>query len=185
LLNPVVRSLAEAGAEIIQIDEPAASTNESESKLFTEAINASFEGLQKGIEKAVHLCYSNYPALFPALADCVADSYLIEFTNHASPTHFRPEDVDKDTFQALKLFKDYGMKSKIGVGVIDIHSDLIETPQVVRDRLLYAANVLGDPALVQVNPDCGLRTRRWSVAFPKLCNMVEGAMLARSEFERV
>ncbi len=183
VLNPIALRLAKSGAKVVQIDEPAASTDERESKVFTEAINESFAGIPPGVEKAVHLCYSNYPALFPALADCKADSYLIEFTNHASTTNFRPEDVDKDTFKALTLFREYGMKVKIGVGVIDIHSDLIETPQVVRDRLLYAAKVLGDPERVQVNPDCGLRTRRWDVAFPKLCNMVEGAALARSEFQ--
>lgn len=182
VINPAVRALAKAGATVIQVDEPAASTNESESALFTEAINESFRGIPSGIERAVHLCYSDYPSLFPALADCIADSYLIEFTNHASPTHFRPEDVDKETFRALGLFREYGMKAKVGVGVVDIHSDLIESPQVVKDRILYAAKALGDPAKVQVNPDCGLRTRRWSVAYPKLCNMVEGALMARSEY---
>ncbi len=183
VLNPAVLALSEAGAKVIQIDEPAAATNEGESELFVEAMNSSFKGVPKGVERSIHLCYSNYASLFPDLADCVADSYLIEFTNHASPTNFKPEQVDKGTFKALQLFKEYGMKAKIGVGVIDIHSDLIETPQVVRDRILYAARILGDPSLVQVNPDCGLRTRRWNVAFAKLCSMTEGAALARAEFE--
>ena len=182
VLNPAVRGLAKNGATVIQIDEPGAATNEGESKLFSEAINASFKGVPRNVEKAVHLCYSDYPSLFPELADCVADSYLIEFTNHASPTNFRPEEVDPGTFKALKLFKEYDMRTDVGVGVIDIHSDLIETPQVVRDRILYAAKVVGDPSLIQVNPDCGLRTRRWSVAFAKLCSMTEGAALARAEF---
>lgn len=182
VLNPIVLKLAKNGAKVVQIDEPAASTDERDSAAFVQSINESFKGLDSGVEKAVHLCYSDYSALFPALAECKANSYLIEFTNHASPTKFRPEDVDQDTFKALKLFREYGMDVNIGVGVIDIHSDLIETPEVVRDRVLYAAKVLGDPAKVQVNPDCGLRTRRWSIAFPKLCNMVKGTELARSQF---
>ena len=181
VLNPIVRELAKE-VEVVQIDEPAASTNEQESALFVEAINACFEGVPSSVEKAVHLCYSDYPALFPALADCVADSYLIEFTNHASPTSFKPDQVSPETFRALELFKEYGLKANVGVGVLDIHSDLIETPGVVRDRLLYAAKVLGDPARIQANPDCGLRTRQWHVAFAKLCNMCEGAALARAEF---
>jgi 5-methyltetrahydropteroyltriglutamate--homocysteine methyltransferase len=182
VLNPIVHGLVKEGAGVVQIDEPAASTDERDSAIFVEAINESFKGVPGGVERAVHLCYSDYSSLFPALADCVADSYLIEFTNHASTTNFRSEDVDKNTFKALKLFREYGMKVKIGVGVIDIHSDLIETPQVIRDRILYAAELLGEPKQVQVNPDCGLRTRRWDIAFPKLCNMVKGAVLARSEF---
>ncbi len=182
VLNPIVLRLVKSGAKVIQIDEPAATTDERESKVFVEAINESFKGVPNNVEKAVHMCYSDYPSLFPAIADSVANSYLIEFTNHASPTKFREEDVDRDTFKTLQLFKEYGLKANVGVGVIDIHSDLIETPQVVKDRLMFAAKVLGNPDAVQVNPDCGLRTRRWDVAFPKLCNMVEGAMLARSEF---
>jgi 5-methyltetrahydropteroyltriglutamate--homocysteine methyltransferase len=48
----------------------------------------------------------------------------------------------------------------------------------VRDRILYAAKVLGADK-IYVNPDCGLRTRRLDAAFAKLKNMVEGAKLAR------
>ncbi|MFH1106374.1 MAG: hypothetical protein V1787_00610 [Candidatus Micrarchaeota archaeon] len=181
VLNPVVRRLADAGAKVIQVDEPAAATNEMESGVFTAAINASFEGVPAGVEKAVHLCYSSYPALFPALAECVADSYLIEFTNHASPTHFRPDEVSPEAFKAIGLFKEYGMEVNVGVGVIDIHSDVVETPEVVRDRLLHAARLVGDAGRVQANPDCGLRTRRWEVAYAKLKSMAEGAVLARKE----
>ena len=48
----------------------------------------------------------------------------------------------------------------------------------MRDRILYAVSILGDPERVQVNPDCGLRTRSWDVAYEKLASMVEGARLA-------
>lgn len=182
VLNPIVLGLAKSGATVIQIDEPAASTQEDESELFTQAINESFKGVPSGAEKAVHLCYSNYPSLFPALSECKADSYLIEFTNHASPTTFKPDQVSPETFRVIELFKEYGMGVNVGLGVVDIHSDLIETPEVIRDRLLYAAKMLGDPSRIQVNPDCGLRTRKWDVAFAKLVNMVKGAALARAEF---
>jgi 5-methyltetrahydropteroyltriglutamate--homocysteine methyltransferase len=50
----------------------------------------------------------------------------------------------------------------------------------VRDRILYAARVLG-PERLEVNTDCGLRTRTWEVSLEKLRNMVEGARLAEKE----
>jgi 5-methyltetrahydropteroyltriglutamate--homocysteine methyltransferase len=50
----------------------------------------------------------------------------------------------------------------------------------VRDRVLYAADVLG-PERIEVNTDCGLRTRSWEVSYEKLVNMVEGARLAEKE----
>ncbi len=181
VLNPIVKKLVNEGAEVIQIDEPAAATNENDADVFTDSVNAAFEGVPANIEKAVHLCFSNYPALFPALAECKANSYLVEFTNHASPTNFKPDHVSRETFKIIELFKEYGMDVNVGIGVIDIHSDLIETPEVVRDRLLYAEKLLGDATKIQVNPDCGLRTRRWAIAYEKLQNMVKGRDLARKE----
>ena len=50
--------------------------------------------------------------------------------------------------------------------------------ELIRDRLLYCAHELGAEN-VAVNPDCGLRTRTWEVAFQKLENSVKGAELAR------
>src|SRR3989338_6282913 len=105
VLNPIVQGLGRMGASVIQIDEPAAATREGESEVFTQALNLSFEGLPGGVEKAVHLCYSNYSALFPALAECKADSYLVEFTNHASPVNFKPDQVSPETFKIIELFK--------------------------------------------------------------------------------
>ena len=71
----------------------------------------------------------------------------------------------------------------MGLGVLDIHSDFIETPELVRDRVIYASELLG-PERVHVNPDCGLRTRSWDVAFEKLRNMVEGTRLAEEALNK-
>ena len=65
---------------------------------------------------------------------------------------------------------------------MDIHSDFIESPELVRDRILYAAKVLG-PERIFANPDCGLRTRKLDIAFAKLQNMVKGAGLARQNYK--
>ncbi|MBI4053304.1 MAG: hypothetical protein HY394_04660 [Candidatus Diapherotrites archaeon] len=181
VIRPVVDALVEAGAEVVQIDEPAAATNEQESRVFTESINSSFANAPKSVEKAVHLCYSNYSVLFPELSESVADSYQIEFTNHASPGKFGAKSVNPEAFKAIELFKQYKMPISVGVGVVDIHSDVIESPQLVKDRVLLASELLGGPEKVQVNPDCGLRTRTWEVAFKKLQNMVEGTALAKKE----
>jgi 5-methyltetrahydropteroyltriglutamate--homocysteine methyltransferase len=63
--------------------------------------------------------------------------------------------------------------------VLDIHSDFIESPELVRDRVLYAVQVFDDPSRIHVMPDCGLRTRSWEVAYHKLRNMTAGVALAR------
>jgi len=62
-----------------------------------------------------------------------------------------------------------------------VHVDKIEPPELVRDRILYAAKALGDPSKIYVNPDCGLRTRSRTIAFEKIKSEVKGAELARQK----
>ncbi|MCL5069209.1 MAG: hypothetical protein M1368_12785 [Thaumarchaeota archaeon] len=59
--------------------------------------------------------------------------------------------------------------------------NIIETPELVRDRILCAARLLKDPQRVSVNPDCGLRTRSWDITFKKLQVMRDGTILAREK----
>ncbi len=82
----------------------------------------------------------------------------------------------------MDLFNEHNVPGNIGLGVLDIHSDFVESPELVRDRILYAAKVLG-PERIFVNPDCGLRTRKLNVAYSKLQNMVKGAELARQNYK--
>jgi 5-methyltetrahydropteroyltriglutamate--homocysteine methyltransferase len=82
-------------------------------------------------------------------------------------------------YRELKLFEDNGFEGKYGLGVIDVHTNFIEPPELVRDRIFHAAKIVGDPSRIYVSTDCGLRTRTWEVSFAKLKNMVLGAELAR------
>ena len=84
---------------------------------------------------------------------------------------------DRPGYDVLPRFRESAWDGKIGLGVIDIHTDYIETPELVRDRILYASEVLG-PERIEVNTDCGLRTRTWEVSLEKMKNMVEGTRLA-------
>jgi hypothetical protein len=84
---------------------------------------------------------------------------------------------DRRGYDVLGRFAESGWDGKVGLGVIDIHTNFIEPPELVRDRILYAARVLG-PERIEVNTDCGLRTRTWEVSLGKLKNMVEGTRLA-------
>ena len=81
----------------------------------------------------------------------------------------------------IAKFRDLPYRPALGLGVLDIHTDFIEPPELVRDRILYAVDVFGDPRRIQVTPDCGLRTRSWDVAYRKLQNMVEGTLLAKKD----
>lgn len=176
LIRPNIKKLLEKGAQWIQIDEPAATTVPSEVPLFVESFNESVRGL-KG-EFSVHICFSDYTLLFPHIKKMQKCSeFALELSNRDSKKPGTKEG-DRPGYEILKQFKKYKIPARIGLGVSDIHSDFIEPPELIRDRILYAVKVLQDPRLINPTPDCGLRTRNWEVAYKKLRAVAEGARLA-------
>lgn len=163
VLRPTLHALADAGADWIQIDEPAAATHPEEVPILVEAFNAAVEGVRAKI--SIHICYSNYRVLYPEMLKMRVDHLALEFKNTGD-------------YDVVQIFKEHGDPRELGLGVLDVHSNILETPHEIRDKLLAAAAVLG-PEKIWANPDCGLRTRTWTMAFAKLLNLVEGARLAR------
>ncbi len=178
VVRPLVQDLAKLGAKIIQIDEPAATTHPAEMEIFRDSVNESVKGINTKF--VVHACFSgnDYESLAPELPKIKAQQYTLEFANRDS-WNLGVNDKERKGYHVIKLFKEYGFKGEIGIGVTDVHVDKIETPKLVRDRILYAAKAIGDPTKIYVNPDCGLRTRSRTIAFEKIRAMVKGAELAR------
>lgn len=174
-LRPTLQALVEHGCRVIQIDEPAAGTHPDEADLVAEGFNAATEGIDA--EFTMHICFSEYRDLFPAILEAKrCAQWAWEFANR---------DTDgRDGYEVLRLFREYGDTRQIGLGVLDVHRDAVETPEIVSERIQRAAKILGDPAKIWVNPDCGLRTRSLAIAERKLENMVAGARLARATYER-
>ncbi len=169
VIRPNLKALIEAGAPVVQVDEPAATAHPDEVDTFVEAFNEATRGLSA--EFPVHICLSDYRVLYPAALEMKRCSmWMWELANKAA---------SEDAYRFLDLMDEFGDHRKVGVGVVDSHSDTVESAELVRDRLLRASEVLEDPERTFVNPDCGLRTRSLDVAFEKLQNMVEGAKLAR------
>ncbi len=176
ILHKNIKKLITTGAKWIQIDEPAATTIPSEVPLFVKSFNASTVGLK--CRFSVHICFSDYRLLFPhiqKMKNCHA--YSLELANRDS--HQLGLSDDKRTgYNILKYFVKQGFKSKIGLGVVDIHTNFIEPPELIRDRILYAVKILKDPSMIYPATDCGLRTRTWEVSYKKLVNLVKGTRLA-------
>jgi 5-methyltetrahydropteroyltriglutamate--homocysteine methyltransferase len=169
-LRPTLQALIEHGCKVIQIDEPAAGTHPDEADLVAEGFNAATEGLEA--EFSMHICFSDYRSLFPALLEAKrCRQWAWEFANRDTP--------DRDGYEILNMFKEYGDTREIGLGVLDVHRDEVETPEKVAERIERSAKILGDPSRIWVNPDCGLRTRSLSVAYRKLEAMDAGVKIAR------
>jgi 5-methyltetrahydropteroyltriglutamate--homocysteine methyltransferase len=176
VIRPNLQALIELGATWIQIDEPGASTEPDELEVFVESFNTSVEGLDCFF--STHLCFSDYDLFFPAIEGMSGcRQYCVGFANYDSRELGTTADA-RPGYRVIEKFRDLPYEPVLGLGVLDIHTDFIEPPELVRDRILHAVDVFGDPGRIHVTPDCGLRTRTWDVAFQKLRNMVEGARLA-------
>lgn len=170
IIRPNLQALVEAGAEWIQVDEPALTTKPAEVPFFVEAFNICTQGIE--CKFSVHVCFSDYSLLYPHIMGMKNCSQLaLEFANR--------NDQRNVAYDQLKLLTEYGDDREIGLGVADVHVDEIESPELVEERIKYATKLLRDPERIYVNPDCGLRTRSWDVAYAKLSSIVKGAALAR------
>jgi 5-methyltetrahydropteroyltriglutamate--homocysteine methyltransferase len=173
-LRPTLSALIDRGCRVIQIDEPAAGTRPDEADLVVEGFNAATEGLDA--EFSMHVCYSDYRALLPTLLEAKrCRQWAWEFANRDTEHH--------DGYEVLGALAEYGDRREVGLGVVDVHRDAVEPPELVAERIRRAVRYLGDPGRIWVNPDCGLRTRSLEVAHAKLAATVAGARLARAEFE--
>lgn len=200
VLRPEIRDLVAVGASWVQIDEPALTTHpeRSEMDLFVEAWNETVKGFN--CKFSDHTCYPSeigYRLLAeyaPQLDKC--SQLTLEFANRDSAV-LGTDEKSREGYRVIRDLVDNGYTGEVGVGAVHVHDyageagegagrvegrNIIESPELVRDRLLYASKMVEDPSKVWVNPDCGLRTRTWDVAFAKLSILSKGAALARAEW---
>ena len=98
ILRPTLRSLIEHGCRVIQIDEPAAGTHPDEAPLVVEGFNEATQGLDA--EFSMHICYSRYQDLLPALLEAKAcRQWAWEFANRDADGH--------DGYEVLKVLREY------------------------------------------------------------------------------
>ena len=176
-LNAEARALAEAGATFLQIDEPFLAGYPEQAALAVEAVNIVTDGVP--VSWALHVCYGNryarpsweghYDFLFPAVLAARVDQLVLEFARKG--------------LEDLRLIKQYAWPSSLGLGVIDVKSATVETPDLVAARIRRALEYV-EPGRLMINPDCGLRHLAPEVARRKLHAMVAGTAIVRSELDR-
>jgi 5-methyltetrahydropteroyltriglutamate--homocysteine methyltransferase len=173
-LNLEARSLADAGAELLQIDEPFLAGYPEQAGLAVEAANIVTDGVP--VTWALHVCYGNryarpsweghYDFLFPAVLNARVDQLVLEFARKG--------------LEDLRLIREYSWQLSLGLGVIDVKSSAVETPEQVAARIRRGLEYV-DPGRLMINPDCGLRHLAPEVARSKLRAMVAGAAIVRAE----
>jgi 5-methyltetrahydropteroyltriglutamate--homocysteine methyltransferase len=163
-----VCDLEKAGIRIIQIDEPAIREGlplrRAEWKSYLDwAINAfkiSASGVSDETQIHTHMCYSEFNDIIQSIADMDADVITIE--------------TSRSQMELLDAFVEFKYPNEIGPGVYDIHSPRIPTTDEMVSLLNKAINVL-PKRNIWVNPDCGLKTRKWPETDLAVKNMVQAA----------
>jgi 5-methyltetrahydropteroyltriglutamate--homocysteine methyltransferase len=160
--------LLDIDAEVVQVDEANVTGHEEDGPLAAAGINRVLEGVQG--EKAVHLCFGNYGG---QVIQQGTYEKLVEFLNSLDVGHVILE-VARRPEGELEMLRDVRPEIGLGIGVIDIKDNVVETPEQVAVRIERAADVLGLERIHYVHPDCGFWMLPRSVADAKMNNLVAG-----------
>jgi len=173
-LQEEVLDLEKAGIDMIQIDEPALREGlplkKKEWKNYlrwaVKAFRVCTMGVRNETQIHTHMCYSEFNDIIASIAEMDADVISIE--------------TSRSQMELLEVFSDFNYPNQIGPGVYDIHSPRIPAVEEM-EKLLEKACQFIDPAKLWVNPDCGLKTRKWEEVIPALKKMVQTAAIIRKK----
>ena len=182
LLNQEARALEKDGVDTVQFDEPAFNVYLSDVKRWgIRALHRAIQGLK--CKTAVHICYGygiqanldwkktlgtewrQYQDIFPALAKSRIDQVSLECIHSKVP------------LELLALLKG----KEVLVGVIDVASDKVETPQEVADTIGRALQFVPKSRLFPCT-NCGMAPMSREIAAAKLKALADGAALARKRY---
>ncbi len=182
LVNQEARALAAVGVDVIQVDEPAFNVYPGEvADWGIAALHRAIEGLT--CTTAVHICYGygikanidwkrslgtewrQYEGLFPLLNASRIDQVAIECRNSRVP------------IELLRLLE----RKQVQVGVIDVATDAVETPEEVAAVIGEALRYLPKESII-AGTNCGMAPMRREIAEAKLAALARGAALARRQY---
>lgn len=180
LAGVLAAQVADLECACVQVDEANLPGNPDDGPLAARAINLLLDAVGSGSgvgaagawrpQRAVHLCFGNYggqtiqkgtwKALIAFLNELHADHLVLELAR-------RP---DSD----LEALKQVRPEISLGLGVIDVKVNQVETPNEVARRIERAEKALGEGRVGWVHPDCGLWMLHRSVAERKITALVQG-----------
>ena len=168
-----VADLEKSGIGIIQIDEAAlregmpikGRDKNAYLKWAVECFRLATACVEDSTQIHTHMCYSEFNKIIEAIAAMDADVVSIESS--------------RSKMELLDVFAYFEYPNEIGPGVYDIHSPRIPDKEEIVELIKKALKYIPAQHL-WINPDCGLKTRRWEEVIPSLKNMVAAAKEVRS-----
>ena len=168
-----IADLQDAGIRIIQVDEAAfkegyplrAENIPAYEKFAVDCFKLSVSSAEPKTQIHTHMCYSEFNDIIKTIEAMDADVISIETARSGN--------------ELLKIFKSVGYKQEVGPGVYDIHSPRVPSTDEIVRQIRALLEVLPKEQL-WINPDCGLKTRKWEEVEPSLKNMVEAVKIVRN-----
>ena len=157
-------------ANCVQVDEANIPGNPEDGPLAARAMNVVLDAISCGTEKAVHFCFGNYGGQTIQSGEW---EKLLTFLNELRTDHLvlelahRPE-ADLDALAEIDS------RIALGIGVVDIKVNHVETPDQIAGSLEKAQKKLGSGRVKWIHPDCGFWMLKRSIADRKIASLAKG-----------
>ena len=173
-INKEVDDLQNSGIKMIQVDEAAfkegyplrAENIKAYENWAVENFRLSVSSAKADTQIHTHMCYSEFNDIIKTIEAMDADVISIETARSGN--------------RLLKIFKEVNYKQEIGPGIYDIHSPRVPSVQEMVNQIKALIEVLPKEQL-WINPDCGLKTRKWPEVKESLKNMVEAVKIVKKQ----
>ncbi|MDZ4698910.1 MAG: cobalamin-independent methionine synthase II family protein [Rhodothermales bacterium] len=168
LAGVLAAQLREIDADIVQLDEANITGSPEEAEWAASALNVMLDAIPT--KPAVHLCFGNYGGQSIQKGHWET---LIAYINRLRTDHMVLEFAFRGESE-LQHLRDIRPEIGLGIGVIDIKTTVVETPELVARRIEAAAKAAGVERIRYVHPDCGFWMLKRSIADAKMRALVKG-----------
>ena len=168
LAEALRRQVADIDAAVVQVDEANLTGHPADAEWAHEPINHVLQGVRG--QKGLHLCFGNYGG------QSIQKGYwrsLLPFLNRLEVNHLVLEFARRG-YDELEVFRDLRPEIALGLGVVDIKDNEVESADLIATRIAHAVKALGPERIRWVHPDCGFWMLSRSVADRKMAALVAG-----------
>ncbi len=169
--DALAKQVAAIDAEVLQVDEANIPGHPDEGDWAAAAVNRVLDAAMKAKEKGVHVCFGNYGGQSIQQGEW---RKLIGFINLLHCDHVVLEFAFRGYGEMAYFREHLDPRIAIGLGVIDIKVNTVETPEVVARRIEEASGIVGAGRIRWVHPDCGFWMNKRSIADRKMEALVKG-----------
>jgi len=154
----------------IQVDEANIPGNPDHGPIAAKSMNVVLDAIDKGTERAVHFCFGNYGGQTIQKGNW---SKLVAFLNSLHCDHLVLELAHRPASD-LDALKEVDKRIAVGLGVVDIKVNHIESADEIAARIDAAEKVLGPGRVKWIHPDCGFWMLKRSIADRKIEALAAG-----------